>query len=585
MANKLKIFITVIFFTTALFFALSNTSYALNISVGTRDEFNVDQNYHVGANTKIYASAKKISEHAYFYVEDSYWNSLIPQEREKFNNELDSAAQEFDNRIYPILTSKLGPVWNPGIDGDSKITILFLELEDWAGGYFNSLDGYPKTKAPDSNEREIIYINAVHITSSLINTFVAHEFQHLISFYNKDIKHNKIEETWLNELRSEAASIFLGYNNDFKNSRLKGHLQKFLANPNDNLTSWMNESIDYAAVNIFANYLYDQYKERLFSTMLSNDKVGIESVNEALGLIGAKEDFSRAYMNWTVANLVNDVSLGERFGYKNANLNYDNFHIEPTSVFNVSYLGEFNISYSVNDWSSLYYEFGAARGDLKFEIKGMGASSNFKVPYIIKLEDGTKKIKFINLEDTERELLVYNFGERASSITFIPANHFYKEIEPSLPQSSQIKISFLSLEISKEEENANIDNGGDLFFYLLPYFPEGSLLRAKGDFKVYTTKGKYIRHILKPEIFDFYGHLGFNKIIEVDPLIIEEYAKSYLVRADGDYKVYEINDDLTRHWLNVSAESFVLSGRKWGMVYVINVQERDYYQSGEDIIY
>ena len=89
-------------------------------------------------------------------------------------------------------------------------------------------------------------------------------------------------------------------------------------------------------------------------------------------------------MNWTVANLVNDVSLGERFGYKNANLNYDNFHIEPTSVFNVSYLGEFNISYSVNDWSSLYYEFGAARGDLKFEIKGMGASSNFiRAPFLV----------------------------------------------------------------------------------------------------------------------------------------------------------------------------------------------------------
>ena len=49
----------------------------------------------------------------------------------------------------------------------------------------------------------------------------------------------------------------------------------------------------------------------------------------------------------------------------------------------------------------------------------------------------------------------------------------------------------------------------------LPSYPEGSLLRAKGDYKVYIIKNNYKRWIQTAEIFNNYGHLSWDDIIDV----------------------------------------------------------------------
>ena len=55
------------------------------------------------------------------------------------------------------------------------------------------------------------------------------------------------------------------------------------------------------------------------------------------------------------------------------------------------------------------------------------------------------------------------------------------------------------------------------------------------------------------------------------------------MRAEGDFKVYEINGDGTRHWLDISAEEFNASGRSWDMIYVINKAELNWYQEGASV--
>jgi hypothetical protein len=57
-----------------------------------------------------------------------------------------------------------------------------------------------------------------------------------------------------------------------------------------------------------------------------------------------------------------------------------------------------------------------------------------------------------------------------------------------------------------------------------------------------------------------------------------------LVCASGDKKVYEINGDGTKHWLNMTAEQFTKSGRRWDMVYVVNSAEVKLYKSGADVM-
>lgn len=115
--------------------------------------------------------------------------------------------------------------------------------------------------------------------------------------------------------------------------------------------------------------------------------------------------------------------------------------------------------------------------------------------------------------------------------------------------------------------------------------PGGSLIQMANDYKIYIVKGNYKRHIINGRIFDFYGHLNWNAVKEANQSQINIYQNSSLVQSEGDYKVYEINGDGTRHWINMAAGQFQKTGRKWEMIYLINQKELDFYKTGADVMF
>ncbi|MCK4892209.1 MAG: hypothetical protein KAS78_06085, partial [Candidatus Pacebacteria bacterium] len=120
--------------------------------------------------------------------------------------------------------------------------------------------------------------------------------------------------------------------------------------------------------------------------------------------------------------------------------------------------------------------------------------------------------------------------------------------------------------------------------YEISSFSNGSLLRIENDFKVYIKKGNYLRYISSPIIFRFYNHLKWDNIKTVTLEQFNKYKISALVRELNDKKVYQINDsDLTKHHLNLTEEQFETSNRSWDMVYVVNKEERAFYEDGEDL--
>ena len=114
------------------------------------------------------------------------------------------------------------------------------------------------------------------------------------------------------------------------------------------------------------------------------------------------------------------------------------------------------------------------------------------------------------------------------------------------------------------------------------YIPNGSLIRSINDCKVYITKGSCKRHIRDEIIFTFYAHLNKKDIREIPLSKKDSYKECCLIRADKDFKVYEI-ENKTKRWLNMTAEEFTNSGRKWETVYIINEEEKGWYTEGEEI--
>src|SRR3989344_2022250 len=249
---------------------------------GQNVSFSVNEGFDKLGRSSMTATLRHISENAYFYVDDDYWNTLGFSGRQNLMSGISELASDFDATIYPTETSFWGQEPKPGVDGDNRITILLEQLKSGNGGYFSTSNGYSKTLAPDSNEREMIVVSADSIGGSYEKIFLAHEFQHLISFNQKEILRDTTEDVWLNELRSEYSISLVGYNNIFYNSNIERRAQTFFDNSSDSLTEWPNVSLDYSLVALFAEYVSDQYGPDFLRETLQTNLAGIPSMNSIL---------------------------------------------------------------------------------------------------------------------------------------------------------------------------------------------------------------------------------------------------------------------------------------------------------------
>ena len=121
--------------------------------------------------------------------------------------------------------------------------------------------------------------------------------------------------------------------------------------------------------------------------------------------------------------------------------------------------------------------------------------------------------------------------------------------------------------------------------------PEGALIRAIGDIDVYIVKyvgvKKFKRLILSPAVFNSYGHLRWEDIMDVDQSVVDAFITSNLVRATvaGDPKVfilYPAGDIGEKRWIE-TANIFLAWSFDWDSVFTINEVDRDSYLAGSSL--
>jgi hypothetical protein len=387
---------------------------------GQVSNFYVDSSYDATNRIELKAALLKSSQKLYFYVDNNWLDSLSSQDQQELANSLSVLGDEFYLKIYPVLTSNFGAEWNPGIDNDEHITVLLEPMKKEARGYFRNIDEYSKLQSPYSNEREMIYLNANYVTSTLAKNFLAHELVHLISFNQKEKGYGVNEETWLNEARAEYASMLVGYDSDYQNSYLAERVKVFLENPSDSLTEWKGNPADYGALNLFTHYLVEKYGIKILTDSLHSKEVGIKSLNEALIKNGFKNDFAKIFTDWTIAMFVNDCTLGEKYCYFNKNLEF--IRVMPSINFlPIAIQSNLMVNQSTKDWSGNWFKFIGGKGILKVDFIGK-SDKIFKIPYLLKDISGKYILNFLQLDNNQRgEILIPGFLTEISSITLIPS--------------------------------------------------------------------------------------------------------------------------------------------------------------------
>ncbi len=425
--------------------------------IGQETVFDIEPSYDAQNRDEISATLVMMGPKIYWYLETSLWEEFSEQEKQEMESSLTELIKEFEDNIYPQLTQTFGSEWTPGIDKDTRITVLFHQMEKGAGGYIDTADEYPKVQIPESNEREMVYLNASFINDSLAKSLLAHEFMHLITFNQKEKNHGVSEETWLNEARADYAPTFLGYDEVYKGSNLQRRVNDFLENPFDSLTEWKDRQIDYSVANLFVQYLVDHYGIRILVDSLKMEETGIESLNSALDKSGFSKDFDDVFIDWAITVLINNCQVSQDYCYTSENL--DDFRINPL----VNYLpliGESTLSVNntTKDWAGNWHKFVGGSGILKLEFQTTGGKE-FVVPYILERIDGSLEIDRLIFNGKDRDqILVSGFGKEYISLTIVPITmnktSGFSSIEPS--------HSFFWSASTEEEQQQEVE---------IPYLP------------------------------------------------------------------------------------------------------------------
>ena len=279
------------------------------------------------------------------WVANDDWNT---SGAEVTSTHVDNIANKFlktgtDNDIYDWDTSIAGAPWGehdyPGnfISKDTKdINIVVVDIDDdgssailtgYVGGYFYSGDCFFKSQVSSSNEGLFFYVDSYGTTfadKTLQTTYstLAHEFQHMIHFYQKTVCQGVDTSTWFNEMCSVAIEDFvggkLGLTSTAYDSRFTTDNIPQL--PTSHFLSWGNDLASYVSVYCFGAYLSRNFGGvQLFNKMIANsDKDGAAIVAAIEKQTENTYTFEQVLKNWGVSQLLSDLKT-TTVPYKNNN--------------------------------------------------------------------------------------------------------------------------------------------------------------------------------------------------------------------------------------------------------------------------
>ena len=242
------------------------------------------------------------TDHLYFWVEGDI---------EYDYQEVAQLATVFEDQIYPLDRDIFGSEWTPGVDNDEHLVILYADKLGGASGYFSGTDSLMPDVKEYSNAAEMFYLSAQYnnLSSSFTYGVLAHEFQHMIHWYQ-----DRNETSWLNEGLSELAVDINGFD-------IGGFDFLFAFNPDLSLTFWPGDeqgdsSPHYGASYLFVKYIYDQFGSQAIRDIVKDQQNGMSSINTILAGYLPENDESddasagdKIFQNWTIANILQDPEI------------------------------------------------------------------------------------------------------------------------------------------------------------------------------------------------------------------------------------------------------------------------------------
>lgn len=197
------------------------------------------------------------------YVSESENNSVSDQV-------ISNLLAEFQNKMVAKVQTIYGSV--PDLDSNGKVNLLLHDIKDdgissngYVAGYFYGIDYFSQSSLNSlgykSNEGEYLYIDVEEgdITSTSLWATIAHEFEHLVSTYDRTIQRDfKDLDTWADEGMAEHFE-YIVYGQSAVQSRFQ-YMSTSQFNDSQSLVNWntSNSLSNYSLSATYFNYLSNQ---------------------------------------------------------------------------------------------------------------------------------------------------------------------------------------------------------------------------------------------------------------------------------------------------------------------------------------
>ncbi len=314
--------------------------------VGALTVFKVDK---AGGENKrpLAAVLKVVGEHCLIFLELGQ-DVALPR--------LQRIARTFDQHIYPRTVATFGSEWNPGVDGDPRITLLLLRGMQGSDGLFYPGDESTVDEDPGSNQREMLYLSIERLEDldDFMGHLVAHELQHMIHWY-----HDDSETYWVEEGLSEYASSLFNH--------MPWTAAQFFLNPDRNLFDWEDarDYANYGHVFLFFDYLFNrpelsrESRVRLIHAVVENPEAGDRGLCQALAEAGCGLTFAGVFRDFSAALFIHDSAAGEHIYQFSPFVTrglaeYEQNVVSPRLAFSAA---DGRAANRVSMWSTAGYEF------------------------------------------------------------------------------------------------------------------------------------------------------------------------------------------------------------------------------------
>jgi hypothetical protein len=436
---------------------LANTVGVTTRTFQTRDF--EDQSIIISTPTTLRKSITVGTTTFLIWVEDESWHLGGSKSHTVTQEMIDILGEAFltpgdNNDIYDLAALAVGDPWGPHSYSNiippsaaDTINMVLFDIDNddndfeggsaVIGGFFTNKDNLLNGINPglsDSNEALVMYVDSVQLAwdngvdndaqpgdweitdfwPNFILGTVAHEYQHMVHFYEKRIASNSNSSVWLNEMASMVLEDLLAdkimangprgmdYDDYTTGSPTinSGRLPGFNGFYDYSLFDWLSGNdvlISYANSYSLGAYLVRNYGgPGLLKDIVNSPLFDAEAIEAALANQGyADVSFKDILQRWIVAALVSDnPTMGQNLAYNNNNAAFSWTTSGATFQLGSIDLWHYDNPVTAQDGPYIfspaqYYSFGAMER-ASSRIIGLGSGVTGTQNYKIKLEPGVR---------------------------------------------------------------------------------------------------------------------------------------------------------------------------------------------------